>query len=116
MSDDDVIYDEAEYHFGGEAFPDDLPERQAFVHTGMYLGWIIDRGLFSESFAQEAAEEIAGFRSGQLSGTDVYEKWDGALVSEMLSDDGIAFSRWYYDWYYDMDKGRYPEGLSRPAR
>src|SRR5688572_21994520 len=103
MSDDEVIYDEAEYHFGAEGFPPDLPERQAFVHTGMYLGWIIDRGLFSESFAQEAAEEIAGVRSGKVSGTDVYERWDGALVGDMLSAEGNAFSQ----WYYGMDKGRY---------
>ena len=36
-----TIYDNAKSHFLGN-FPDSLPIEQAYVHIGMYLGWIID--------------------------------------------------------------------------
>src|SRR5438105_13524465 len=31
-------YDKADWHAEGD-FPDDLPEDQATVHTGMFVGW-----------------------------------------------------------------------------
>ena len=43
------VYDKAEYHYDGE-FPADLPIEQAFVHTGMFLGWIVYHHLYSDWF------------------------------------------------------------------
>jgi hypothetical protein len=42
-----IIYDKAKYHYEGD-FPQELPMEQAFVHTGMFLGWVIDNNLFKE--------------------------------------------------------------------
>ena len=42
-----TIYDNAKSHFLGN-FPDSLPIEQAYVHIGMYLGWIIESDLYSE--------------------------------------------------------------------
>ena len=39
---DPFVYDKAKYHYSGD-YPPDLPDEQAFVHTGFYLAWIIDR-------------------------------------------------------------------------
>ena len=44
-----IIYDKAKYHYEGD-FPQELPMEQAFVHTGMFLSWIIDNNLFSDEF------------------------------------------------------------------
>jgi hypothetical protein len=96
------VYDKAKYHYDGD-FPEDLPDEQAFVHTGLYLGWIIDRDLYSDFFREEDGEAIARFKAREITGPDVYEAWDGCLIEDMLSDEGNAFSR----HYFDFERGRY---------
>lgn len=49
------VYDKAKYHYGGD-YPEGLPEEQAFVHTGMFLGWVIDHHLYDPDFWQDDAE------------------------------------------------------------
>lgn len=99
---DGVIYDKAKYHYGGD-YPDDLPDEQAFVHTGLYLGWIIDRDLYSEEFREGTADLIAAFKAREVTGPEVYEFWDGCLIDTMLSAEGNAFSQ----DYFDFDRGKY---------
>lgn len=97
-----VVYDKAKYHSGGD-FPADLSEAQALVHTGLYLGWLIERRLYSDEFADYAAGDIAAFRARERTGPQVYELCDGALVDDMLSTEGNAFSQ----AYFDFERGRY---------
>ena len=99
---DPVVYDKAKYHYGGD-YPDGLPEEQAFVHTGLYLGWIIDRNLYSAAFAEGSGDLIARFKAREATGPEVYEWWDGCLIDDMLGDEGNAFSR----HYFDFDRGRF---------
>jgi len=98
------VYDKAEYHTDGD-YPPGLPQEQAFVHTAMYLGWIVDNGLYSEEFAEEPqdAELITQFQRRETKPTALYSAWDGCLTSDMLNDEGNAFSQ----DYFDFDKGRY---------
>ena len=49
----DKVYDLAKNHFLGD-FPSSLPIEKAYLHIGMYMGWIIDNGLYSEYFEDEA--------------------------------------------------------------
>lgn len=103
------VYDKAKYHYQGD-FPAGLPHDQAFVHTGMYLGWIVERGLYSAFFAEEGAEMIAAFRARQMTGANIYDAWDGCLTSAMLNDEGNAFSLAYFDFekgHYLADYGQY---------
>jgi hypothetical protein len=109
---DPVVYDKAKYHYGGD-YPEDLPHDQAFVHTGMYLGWIIDRGLYSDEFAAESASEIESFRKRRMTGRQVYERWDGALVDDMLSAEGNAFSAAYFDFEHGQFLADYRDVLAR---
>ena len=97
-----IVYDKAKYHFDGN-FPDDLHIEQAYVHTGMYLGWIIENNLLSEEFRNESKDEISQFKDRKMSGTQIYISWDGALVDDMLSDEGNEFST----YYFDFEKGQY---------
>jgi hypothetical protein len=99
---DPYVYDKAKYHYGGD-FPEGLPDDQAFVHTGLYLGWIIDRDLYSDQFREDSAEAITRFKAREITGPEVYESWDGCLIDFMLNDEGNAFSR----EYFDFDSGRY---------
>lgn len=54
---DTVICDKAKYHYEGD-FPKDLPIEQVFVHTEMFLGWVIENNLFSGGFEEVSQDEI----------------------------------------------------------
>ena len=90
-----TIYDNAKSHFLGN-FPDSLPIEQAYVHIGMYLGWIIDVGLYSEYFQEEASNQIFRFRRREISCTILSEIWDGYLSFELFSPQGNLFTHYYY--------------------
>jgi hypothetical protein len=96
------VYDKAKYHYDGN-YPDDLPIEQAFVHTGMFLGWVIDNGLYSDWFKEEMEGYVAAFKAREMTGAKVYEACDGALVDDMLNEEGNAFAQ----AYFDFEKGKY---------
>lgn len=91
-------YDDASWHSEGD-FPEDLPEEQAYVHTGLFLGWAIEKGLVSELFLRQSEEEVAAFRAREITGPRLFETaWDGKLFVEMLTEEGNAFAREYLDF------------------
>jgi hypothetical protein len=87
------VYDKAKWHTDGK-FPKDLKQYQAFVHTGMFVSWLIEHDMISPDFVAETSR----FRSSELTGTQVYELWDGALVDDMLTDEGNRFAQSYFDF------------------
>lgn len=93
-----TVYDKAKYHYNGD-FPSDLDEFQAYVHTGFFLGWLVDHNLYSESFAQNYETWIAQFKARKLTGPQLYKKAAGVLAADMLNETGIAFADRYYDSY-----------------
>lgn len=97
-----TVYDKAKWHYEGD-FPNNLSEKQAFVHTGMYLGWIIEENLYSEEFEKESVQEILEFKQKNMTGTEVYMEWDGVFASDMLNAEGRAFT----ESYFNFDKGTY---------
>jgi len=99
---DPIVYDKAKYHYEGK-FPRGLATTQAFVHTGLFLGWLIDRGLMSEEFYAESGEAVERFKAREISGPQIYAEWDGCLLSSMLSEEGNAFAA----AYFDFDRGHY---------
>lgn len=99
---DSIVFDKAKWHFEGD-YPDDLGAEQAYVHTGLFLGWIIDNHLYSSDFEEEFAKEITKFKARQMTGPDVYKAGDGVFMDEMLNDEGLEFAQ----AYFDFDKGEY---------
>lgn len=91
------VFDKAKWHSDGE-FPKGIPATQAFVHTGIYLGWVIDNGLTSAEFAADLQQEIQRFKARQLTGPGVYRAVDGVFSADMLSENGAAFTRHYFDF------------------
>jgi hypothetical protein len=89
------VYDKAKYHYDGE-FPQGLPHEQGFVHTGMFLGWVIDSEMYSEQFKQELDGYIVAFRAREMTGPKVFEACDGVLMDDMLSDEGNSFAQDYF--------------------
>lgn len=86
------VYDKAKYHYDGD-FPKGLQRKQAFVHTGMFIGWLIEHDMIAKEFL----DETQGFRERKLTGAQVYKAWDGCLTSDVLTDEGNAFAKYYYD-------------------
>lgn len=99
---DDTIFDDAAFHIGGD-WPANLPHSQAYVHTGLYLAWLIGAGLCSPRFAEEHAGDIAAFDAGDISGPELFERAGGILSSHMLSAEGEAFTA----DYFDLEHGEY---------
>ena len=99
---ENYIYDDAAHHYGGD-WPADLPRSQAYVHTGLYLGWLVRAGLCSERFNTEHAADIAAFRAGEITGPELFMRSGGVLSSAMLSAEGEAFTA----DYFDLEQGAY---------
>jgi hypothetical protein len=107
-----VVYDKAKYHYDGD-FPAELAAEQGFIHTGMFLGWIIDHGLYSDWFGPEMNGYITAFKNRELTGAKVFEACDGALVDDMLSDEGNAFAQDYFNFARGKYLADYAELLGK---
>ena len=105
-----VVYDKAKWHYGGD-YPADFPISQAFVHTGMFLAWIVDHDLYSPEFAEEFAQEIAAVKTRTMSGAQLLEAADGVFADDMLSEEGNAFTRDYFDFEHGAYLSDYQETL-----
>ncbi len=90
-----TIYDQAREHFLGK-FPDELPIEQAYLHIGIYMGWMIESNLYSDYFLDESEIQMFRFQRRQISCTVLSEVWDGHLGPEMFNDEGNAFCEDYY--------------------
>lgn len=86
-----IVYDKAKYHYGGQ-FPPDQTIEQAMVHTGMYLGWVIDTELYSGELAEER-ETIDAFKARRITGPEVYRRCGACFTESMLNEEGNAFSQ-----------------------
>ena len=100
----DGVYDRADYHTKTIA-EEGLPPKQAFVHTGMFVGWLIETCLLSENFSKRVQDDTEAFSKRLASGPELYERWQGALQDDMLGSEGSAFAR----AYFDLDRGHYLE-------
>lgn len=97
-----IVYDKAKYHYDGD-FPADLEIEQGFVHTGMFLGWIIEHDLYSEWFGKELAGYVAALKARDMTGAKVFEACDGVFMEDMLSEEGNRFAQ----YYFDFERGKY---------
>jgi len=97
-----IVYDKAKYHF--ESIEENqLPEIQAYVHTGLYLGWLVDNNLLDSEFINDFGQDIPKFKNKEITGSQLLFLWDGALIDDMLNEEGNKFSQ----YYFDFDHGQY---------
>jgi hypothetical protein len=90
-----LIYDRAKHHFLGQ-FPSILPIEQAYVHIGMFLGWMLENGLYSEIFEEEEAHQVLRFKHREITCSILSALWDGYLGEELFNEEGNEFSVYYY--------------------
>lgn len=91
----DKVYDLAKNHFLGD-FPASLPIEKAYLHIGIYMGWVIDNELYSEYFEDEASTEIYRFTRRDIGCIILAEIWDGELSHELFNDEANLFTFYYY--------------------
>jgi len=97
------VYDKGKYHYGGN-FPAELDEFQGLIHTGMYIGWLIDKNLLSTELSEELKDPINEFKSRQTTGAEFFQQYlDETLLIEQLNEEGNRFSL----EYFDFDTGGY---------
>lgn len=89
------VYDLAKNHFLGK-YPAALPIEKAYLHIGIYLGWIIDNQMYSDYFEEEASTEIYRFSRREIDCIILAEIWDGALCQELFSVEANMFTYYYY--------------------
>jgi len=102
MSDREA-YDKAKWHFPATEAAG-LPLEQAYVHTGMFLAWLIDRSLISDSATTSLAQWLPEFKARKRTGPALFrDALDGVLTREELSPQGNGFA----EAYFDFDQGLY---------
>lgn len=98
-----MVYDKAKWHYEGD-FPEGLDKYQGYVHTGMFVGWLLDNGLMSDEFKDDLGPEIALFRKRELTGAQIFQRCcDGTLLPEDISELGNRFTA----AYFNLETGQY---------
>ncbi len=97
-----VVYDKVKYHYEGD-FPQDLDRHQGCVHIGMFLGWLCDKHFISAEMKEDFPAEIDQFLERKITGPHLLRITSGALVSDMLSEEGNAFT----EAYFNRNGGKY---------
>ncbi len=91
-----MAYDKADWHLTDD-FPKDLKEEQIYVHTGFFIGWLIDNNLISEDFEEVNSDFLPQFRQRQISGPKLYEFSGGVFSADDVTEEGRLFCNYYYE-------------------
>lgn len=89
------FYDNIKQHYE-DIYPYDVSVKQAYVHTGMYLGWAIEKELISKEFEGKNHSEIHKFRQKEITGAEIYRNLDGIFADSILNEEGNLFTTYYY--------------------
>jgi hypothetical protein len=93
-----VVYDKAKWHYESDNYPDDLADTQAFVHTGLFLGWLVANGCMSVQWLADFPDLLTAFAARKKTGPNLFRIMGGSLTSEDLSAEGNGFARAYFDF------------------
>ena len=91
--------DRADWHYGGN-YPSDLPPENGGTHIGMYLAWVMLRGLASDELRQHAGDTWQWVMNREVTGRDLLiTKLDEKFFDDLLTPEGLAFTKSYYETY-----------------
>ena len=100
-------YDRADWHYGGEGFPEGAPEEKGGTHIGMFLAWCIINHLEGDFHKVESKESLEAVREREMTGTDfLFRECDQKFWEEDLSEEGNEFAKHYYEsnaYFTDYD-------------
>jgi len=90
------VYDRARNHYEAASYPPSLPRERAFIHIGMFLGWMVQHDLCSDKFRDAAGPLINEFLQRRMTGPQLFLASDGVLANQDLNAEGNAFAKAYY--------------------
>ncbi len=96
------VFDKAEYHLES-VFDAGLDEDHAYVHSGLFLAWLVDNDLVSDFFKEESEDDIQKLKKRESSPCQIFMNWDGVLIGELLNKEGFNFAM----YYFDFENGKY---------
>ncbi len=89
--------DRADWHYGGN-YPPGLPPENAGTHIGIYLAWIIHRGLGSRTVMKHAGPWYQRVLNREATGRELlYAALDEKFFAQLLSPEARAFTQAYYE-------------------
>ena len=97
-----IIYDDATFHYKGN-WPDNLEKKQAYVHTGLYLYWLIKNNLTGSAFNEMYRYQIEDCLNKIMTGPQLFMLMGGIFRSDILTDKGKEFT----EYYFSLDSGNY---------
>ena len=111
------ILDTVEEHSGKiEKKELDIPEINGANHISAFLRWMIDHDMINEEFLDYFDDEFSQIEDGSLDVRDfLMSSLDGELNKELFTDEGKAFSGYYYDFYGGDDYPCYPSDVDSMA-
>lgn len=99
----DIVFDKAKWHITDD-FPKDLDQHQSYVHTGLFVCWLVDSGLIEDDFRNENQIGINLLLSRQITPSQFYADYlDGVFDAAGLTQEAIKFTT----DYFDFKKGKY---------
>jgi hypothetical protein len=97
-------YDDISWHYNDE-FPKELRRENAGTHIGIFIGWVIRRGLESDFLRNTMKDGIIKVKNKSISGTDFLINYmDGKFTDEDLNKEANEFTKAFYDTdkYFDL--------------
>lgn len=89
--------DRADWHYGGN-YPAGLPTENAGTHIGIYLAWIIHRGLGSKDLLQLGGETYERVLKREATGREfLFKELDEKFFDRLLNKEAKAFTTAYYE-------------------
>jgi hypothetical protein len=89
--------DRADWHYGGN-YPAGLPPENGGTHIGIYLAWIIQRGLGSRKLKTFAAGMLQQVLDRKATGRDLlFSELDEKFFPELLTPEAQRFTKSYYE-------------------
>lgn len=90
------VFDKGAWHLE-EVERRGLDRRQAWVHIGLAFGWLVKRGFVQDWLRAAEPRRFEAFEDERATGRTLLEGLGGALVDDMLTDEGLAFALHYLD-------------------
>jgi hypothetical protein len=92
-----MAYDRADWHYGGEEYPKDLPAENGGTHIGLFLAWAINQGLAGGLHQLESQEALKAVRDRTMTGREFLANLcDEKFWDTDLNEEGNAFATYYY--------------------
>jgi hypothetical protein len=92
--------DRADWHYaaGGGGFPKGLASENGGTHIGMYLAWVVQRGLGSATLNKYARDSLPLLRERRITGRQLlFSELDEKFSASLLTKVGKDFTCAYYD-------------------